>query len=198
MLQNRLYVGELVHNRTSKVVDPVTRKTLIRSNPRDAWIVHPVPELRIVDDAVFAAAEERRMAFDGVRPERQRRPKHLLSGLVSCGTCGHAMSVVTNGYWGCTAYRDGACTNDRRIRGTVLEARVLAGLRETMLDPDYVAEFVREYHAEYARRSRGAMRERATAHVRNRHDWAVNVRRYQDVYQLLLTRTLNGKLSAVA
>jgi PEP-CTERM/exosortase A-associated glycosyltransferase len=39
---------------------------------------------------------------------------------------------------------------------------------------------------------------RSAAHVRRRHDWSVNVRRYQDVYQLLLARGVNGKLSAVA
>jgi len=39
---------------------------------------------------------------------------------------------------------------------------------------------------------------RAAAQVRERHDWMTNVRRYQDVYQLLLARGVNGKLSAVA
>ena len=39
---------------------------------------------------------------------------------------------------------------------------------------------------------------RAAAQVRERHDWMANVRRYQDVYQLLLARGMNGKLSAVA
>ncbi len=43
-----------------------------------------------------------------------------------------------------------------------------------------------------------AMRERALAHVRYRHDWAHNIRRYQDVYQHLLARHPNGELSAAA
>ncbi|MFX9729507.1 recombinase family protein, partial [Acinetobacter baumannii] len=29
MLSNRLYVGQLIHNRTSKVIEPVTRTTRI-------------------------------------------------------------------------------------------------------------------------------------------------------------------------
>jgi len=33
MLQNQLYIGCLVHNRTSKVTEPVTRKIRIRPNP---------------------------------------------------------------------------------------------------------------------------------------------------------------------
>ncbi|MFA9200043.1 MAG: TIGR04063 family PEP-CTERM/XrtA system glycosyltransferase [Cypionkella sp.] len=43
-----------------------------------------------------------------------------------------------------------------------------------------------------------AMLARAAHRVRERHDWALNVRRYQDVYQLLIARDPNRKLSAVA
>lgn len=43
-----------------------------------------------------------------------------------------------------------------------------------------------------------AMRERAFAHVAARHDWARNIRRYQDVYHHLLGRQTNEKLSAAA
>jgi glycogen synthase len=42
------------------------------------------------------------------------------------------------------------------------------------------------------------MRERAQAHVRDKHDWARNIRRYQDVYHHLLGRRANGGLSAAA
>jgi PEP-CTERM/exosortase A-associated glycosyltransferase len=41
-------------------------------------------------------------------------------------------------------------------------------------------------------------RARARAHVAMRHDWAQNIRRYQDVYQHLLARAPNGSLSAAA
>ena len=43
-----------------------------------------------------------------------------------------------------------------------------------------------------------AMRERARLHVRDKHDWAHNIRRYQDVYQHLLGRRANGELSVAA
>lgn len=49
-----------------------------------------------------------------------------------------------------------------------------------------------------ARHTWPALRARAEAHVRERHDWARNIRRYQDVYQLLLTRRHNRKFSAAA
>jgi len=37
-----------------------------------------------------------------------------------------------------------------------------------------------------------AIRERGIAHVRARHDWATNARRYQDVYHLLLADVNRG------
>lgn len=42
------------------------------------------------------------------------------------------------------------------------------------------------------------MRDRARAHVAEHHDWARNVRRYQDVYHRLLARLPNGALPAAA
>lgn len=49
-----------------------------------------------------------------------------------------------------------------------------------------------------ARHDWPAMRQRARAHVRENHDWARNIRRYQDVYHLLLARSADRKLSAAA
>ena len=49
-----------------------------------------------------------------------------------------------------------------------------------------------------AREDWPAMRERALLHVRDKHDWARNIRRYQDVYHHLLGRRPNGELSAAA
>lgn len=43
-----------------------------------------------------------------------------------------------------------------------------------------------------------AMRTRAQSHVAARHDWARNIRRYQDVYHHLLARRSNGGLSVAA
>ncbi len=164
MLQNRIYAGEIVHNRTSKVTDPRTRKTLIRPNPESEWIREPAPELQIVDDRLWEAAQDSRgRNAQGPRPERARRPKHLLSGLAVCGVCGGGWAVIGGGQWGCGRNRDGGgCTNNRRIETHVLEARVLKGLREKILDPAAVALFVGEYH----RAHKHTMREQAHDRVR--------------------------------
>src|SRR5690606_6262264 len=100
MLSNRLYIGELIHNRTSKVLEPVSRKTRIRPNPPSEWIIEDVPHLRVIDDELWqkvqAQLERNRIAKN---PERRRRPAHLLSGLGECSDCGASWIVVNGRYW---------------------------------------------------------------------------------------------------
>ena len=43
ILRNRLFAGELVHDRTSKIVEPVSRSVRIRPNKREGWAVQARP-----------------------------------------------------------------------------------------------------------------------------------------------------------
>lgn len=52
MLQNQLYVGRMVHNRTSKIIEPLSRKIRIRPNPESEWCSEDVPHLRIIDQVL--------------------------------------------------------------------------------------------------------------------------------------------------
>lgn len=162
MLQNQLYVGRLVHNRTSKVVEPRTRAERIRANPEAAWLHHDVPALRIVDDALWQTVQELRQRHDGIRPEKRRRPKHMLSGLAVCGNCGGGWIILRPNRWGCSRHREGgksACSNNRSISTEIMESRVLQGLQAQMLDPPLIEIYVREYHLDYARRAKELARE---------------------------------------
>lgn len=156
IIQNRLYIGELVFNRTRKVTDPRTRKALILANPESDWQVEPVPELRIVTDAAWKAAQARLGAVQARKPAYSRAPKHMLSGLARCGTCGGAWIVRGPNRWGCSRRLEGgphACANGRTVSTAIMEGRVLAGLQNRLLDPALVEIYVREYHAERARLS---------------------------------------------
>ena len=57
ILRNRLYAGELVWNRQHFVRDPTSGKRIARPNPRTAWIIEPVPALRIVDPELWSAVQ---------------------------------------------------------------------------------------------------------------------------------------------
>ncbi|WP_137899312.1 recombinase family protein [Sphingomonas sp. 2SG] len=152
LIQNQLYIGRIIHNRTSKIVEPVTRSVRIRPNPSSDWIIEEVPSLRIVDDALWEAVQEGRGSYETPQPQTARRPKHMLSGLGVCGVCGSGWIVKGNGYWACAGRKEGNnCTNERTVSTARYEDRVLHGLREQMLDPDLVAIFVKEYHEARAR-----------------------------------------------
>lgn len=174
LLQNQLYIGRLVHNRTSKRTDPQTRRVLIRANPEAEWLFSDVPALAIVDEALFSAAQTMRQRADGVRPEQMRRPRHMLSGLAFCGICGAAWTVVGAARWACGRHREAgssACSNNRTIGTEFLEGRVLSGLQDQMLDPELIEIYVREYHLDYARRSKELARE--SDKLKKRHRDAV-------------------------
>jgi len=162
ILQNRLYIGQLVLNRTSKVLHPVLRKERIRPNPESSWITRPVPELRIISDELWEAVQQRRMLSSNKPYNYQRRPKRLLSGLGYCSQCGGPWIVIGDERWGCANRKNGhGCKNNRSITTGQFEKRVLGGIQEKMLDPALVSAFVKEYHAEYARRMAGQTRQRA-------------------------------------
>jgi hypothetical protein len=77
-----------------------------------------VPELRIVDDEIFRAAQELKATRGGPRPHQKRKPRHLFSGLLKCGCCGAGMSVKDKDHGKirvvCTQAKEaGTCSNKR-------------------------------------------------------------------------------------
>ena len=197
ILRNRLYAGERVWNRQQFVKDPLSGKRVARPNPRETWIVSPVPNLRIIGADLWEAAQARLTemrravaspsesgASDGeavslgARLAAARRPPWLLSGLVRCGVCNGPMGVVgSDGRLGCTNRRErGTCSNARTVLRDRLVTRVMAGLKERLLAPELVEEFVRTFVAEVnaANRDRqhegarlGAERTKLARQIRN-------------------------------
>jgi site-specific DNA recombinase len=166
ILHNELYVGRLVWNKQRYLKDPNTGKRLARINPESEWIVTNVPELRIVDDDLWHRVQGRLATIRGserVRKARgkkfwlDRRPKHLLTGLVICGNCGASLLAAGKDYLCCSAARRlGTCKNRNGIRRGVLENLILNALKQNLMHPDLVAEFVREFHVEINRQRRDA------------------------------------------
>jgi len=171
LLNNELYIGKLVWNRQHFIKDPETGKRQARANPRAEWVVQDVPDLRIIDDALWNAvkAQQRHIRQGltqdgaGVRSERARRPVYLLSNLIKCGRCGGGFSKISTHHYGCSNARNrGTCDNWLTIRRDVLEASVLSGLKTHLMHPDLVKEFAVEYHRELNRLN--ASREQVYVH----------------------------------
>ena len=162
ILNNELYIGRLVWNRQQFIKDPDTGRRQARLNPESKWIVEGVPQLRIVDDHLWDLVKERQRDSrsrvttkdDGIRSERARRPRYLLSGLLRCGTCGGGFSKISQAHYGCsTARNKGTCDNLLTVRRDDLEAKVLDGLRHQLMHPELVRTFVDEFHREVNRQA---------------------------------------------
>jgi DNA invertase Pin-like site-specific DNA recombinase len=138
LINNELYVGRLVWNRLRYIKDPDTGKRVSRLNPQSEWIVQEVPELRVIDDALWDCAKQRQAelarrygaSIEGVRAHHanrlsgMHRKRHLLSGLLTCGVCGGSYAILVKDRYGCSNhYRRGACTNGHTIRREEIEAR---------------------------------------------------------------------------
>ncbi|WP_408021690.1 recombinase family protein [Siccirubricoccus phaeus] len=150
ILNNELYIGELVWNRLRYVKDPDTGKRVSRMNPETDLIRRSVPELRIVDQGLW----DRVKAMQGELNKKDKplwaknRPKSLFAGLTRCGSCGGGFTTIATDRLGCAAARNkGTCTNRQLMRREELEGAVLRALRDHLMDEELCAEFCAAYTA---------------------------------------------------
>lgn len=155
MLQNEVYRGEVIWNRSRWVKDPDSGVRRRVERPRSEWIVREAPELRIVSDGLWNAVQSRIHArvttFAGPADSRRgAQPRHLLSGLLVCSECGSKLIVsgpAVKSYV-CSSYKNGgraACSNSIYARKSVVESRLLESLKADLLSPDAVRTYVAEY-----------------------------------------------------
>ncbi|NVN38770.1 recombinase zinc beta ribbon domain-containing protein [Komagataeibacter swingsii] len=150
----------LVWNRQRYVKDPSSGKRVSRLNPESEWVITNVPDLRIVDHALWQATKARQSIIaekyvnvtEAVRAHHKRnrlngtrRPKSLLSGLLFCGLCGGPYALRGSDRFACSSHvTNGSCTNSRTIPRPDLERRVLSGLKDRMMAPEIAADIDRE------------------------------------------------------
>jgi site-specific DNA recombinase len=166
ILQNALYNGEIVWNRQRFRKNPDTDTRVSRPNPLSEWVRTPAPGLRIVDAVTFEGVQRRR-AERGGEHRYASRPRHLLSGLVKCESCGSSYIVAgvdkRGTYLRCSRFAESrSCENRRTVSMTSLEAKVLHAIEHRLAAPDLIAEYVREYH----RLSRAAASDKAKVRAR--------------------------------
>ncbi|MBK9949203.1 MAG: recombinase family protein [Nitrospira sp.] len=155
LLNNRLYTGVYTWNRSYRAEDPDTGRTVNRWRDKSEWIERAMPELRIVSDDLWALAHERRTAVSqGVAALRAsercrarstgRRPKYLLSGLLTCGLCRKPFVVCEATKYGCsTVTRQGIyrCANTLRVERTLAEALLLEPIKTSLFTEEGYAAF---------------------------------------------------------
>ncbi len=160
ILNNELYRGVYVWNRSRWVHDPETHKRVRQERPESEWVVQQMPPLRIVSDELWhrvktrqtivqrKSAKIREALHRNARTGRQ--PKYLLSGLLKCGFCGANFVIGDQRHYVCASHVNGgqhACGNHLRVARAIAESRILAGIKAELLAPEYLDEFKREFRA---------------------------------------------------
>jgi DNA invertase Pin-like site-specific DNA recombinase len=143
VLNNELYVGRYIWNRSQWMKNPDTGRRVRVDRPREEWSVREMPELRIVADEVWAAARERmgRKREAGGRG-KGRRTSTLFGGLLRCASCGGAVVAVSGTHYGCAARKDrgpAVCPGVRAPR-RITDTRLLGIVRDDLLSPEALLE----------------------------------------------------------
>jgi hypothetical protein len=125
-----------------------------------------VAALRIIDQDLWERVKARQgtlialsqSAGDAPGYWDRRRPRYLFSGLMRCAVCGGGIVNFNKFYIGCANARNkGTCGNRATMRRDDLEALVLDGLQNRLMEPARTKLFCEEYaramnrlHAEHS------------------------------------------------
>jgi len=170
VINNEIYIGRYIWNRSKWIKDPDTGRRQRVDRPREEWTVKELPELRVVDGATWQRVRARmdRGGLRGGGRGKGARPRTLFGGLLTCGKCGGAVVAVSAYNYGCAAHKDRGptvCTGLHASR-KVVDARLLAAVREELLAPEAVLELQRHVAEILANRQRGGAADGHAARAR--------------------------------
>lgn len=153
ILRNSIYTGRVTWNkRKGKKVPGTARRIQIR-RPDSEWIEYRDESLRIVSDEIWERVQARLMKSrhtahannKGGRPSR-----YLLSGLMTCASCG-GHYVLRNGRSYCcsshTNGRDSLCSQRRTLKRETVESNMLEGIKREYLAPSVLKELSKQVQA---------------------------------------------------
>ncbi len=156
-LNNKMYIGCYIWNRSTWMKNPDTGKRRRSQRPESEWIVTDMPELRIVPQELWSAVQARQAEIrkkSGALREALNNPqsrshsgKYLFSGLLKCGCCGANFTVYSTCSYACaTNINRGsfACTNGLRVPRRIVEERLLEAIQGELFSAEAVDLFVKE------------------------------------------------------
>lgn len=194
VLNNLLYIGEYVWNRSRWVKDPDTGKRVRLDRPAEEWKRSMRPELAILSRDAWKAVRARmdKPRLSGGSRGRGQRPRTLFGGLVVCGGCGGAVVAINALVYGCAARKDRGetvCTGVMVPRRQ-LDARLLSMLRDDLLSPAAVATV----QAGFSRMLSAARRERDQTDARAKARRAELDREIANLVDAVAASGLSGAL----
>lgn len=170
VLNNELYVGRQVWNRTQWITDPETGKRTWRERPPSEWRTAERPDLRIVSDEAWARVRARmgRSRLDGGTRGAGGPARTLFAGILRCGLCGGPMAAISGRLYGCVAAKDRGATvcAGTRVPREDLDRRLLSVVHDEILSPAAILEAQQAIAAALAQHRRGAAAEAARGRQR--------------------------------
>ena len=168
ILDNEKYIGKWVWNKTESRRDPRTGRRRRFPKPESEWITCNDESLRIVTQELWDAVRQRRSevskAWPGGRGKRgfsknqgsceSQFPTHLLSGTMTCGSCGSAITQVSGkggGYFGCLSARKSSCTNSIKVPRKLTENLILKEVSKQISSPENFRRILSKVEKEVAK-----------------------------------------------
>lgn len=211
ILQNRMYVGDMVQGRNTTYSYKIKQ---CRAIPKDEWIIVEGTHEPIISQETFDNAQA--LFNKSIRKSPKKKNVDLFSGLVRCADCKRVMNKKTNQhtygtyhYYRCVTARKlkkSACTN-HTIRIDKLEQAVLLTIQNMINTATTMSELLTQInnnstrkkessHIQKALKVQLSEREKLVSMITDLYpDWKSGVIT-QDEYQMLKER-LNEKLRIV-
>ncbi|UQA57063.1 recombinase family protein [Polyangium aurulentum] len=166
MVRRERYRGVLIWGKHEKTYKGGTKVRVARA--KDEWVTIEVPELRIVDDELWAAVQKRWSKREELTGSRRRggRVRYFLSGFGRCAKCNGPMRAdnAKVGYdnvrvYACAWHRDrgpAVCDNGLRRPVATVDEAVVNCIKENVLQEEVIAEALRELRRRLAERAKTA------------------------------------------
>ncbi|GAB2507383.1 hypothetical protein GCM10027084_22840 [Pseudoxanthomonas sangjuensis] len=108
------------------------------------WVITDKPELAIISQEVWDAAQARQKALSNRSVNPGRHPRYLFSGFLRCPQCGGPIVAIDRYRYGCSTFKDrgpSVCSNRLRFPRADADAALLAGIKEQLLTDEAFERF---------------------------------------------------------
>ncbi|MCS7214951.1 MAG: recombinase family protein [Thermodesulfovibrio sp.] len=155
ILNNELYIGKIIWNRTTSKKNPITGRKKIIMNPPNRWRIHYDEKYRIISDELWNKVKTRQRELERCHKGRFVEAKkfyspNLLTPFAKCGNCGGTFGVVSGGKYGkygCTNNwnkGNSVCKNTLKIEKSLLEESIINVIIKQISDKYSIEQILEE------------------------------------------------------
>ncbi|WP_297213463.1 MULTISPECIES: recombinase family protein [Thermodesulfovibrio] len=160
ILNNELYIGKIVWNKTTNKKNPITGKKKIISNSPENWKILIKEEYRIVPDELWVKVKSRQNELEKKHKGRYTEAKklyskNLLTPYAKCGHCGGTFGIVSGGTYakyGCTNNwnkGNSVCQNTPKIEKSLFEESIINTLAGQISDKKSIEKILEELYINF-------------------------------------------------